>query len=264
MSSSSIMRVLIVDDEELGRDCVRLALHGVPDVQVIGECATGAGAVEAIVTDAPDLVLLDVQMPEMDGFEVIERVGRARMPLVVFITAHDEHALHAFDVHALDYVLKPFDDERVREAVERARWLIETRRGERADADAGALTERLTTPQRDSDVPRAKAITRITVKRDGRAYFVPVREIDYIEAAGNYVKLHVRGAAHPLRATVRSLVTQLDPLRFTRIHKSTIVNVERVREVQPWFGGDYVAILHDGTQLRVSRTYVQELLRPFR
>ena len=260
------MRALIVDDEPLGRDCVRLALAGVPGVEVVGECATGAEAVEAIQRDTPDLVLLDVQMPEMDGFEVIERVGRARMPLVVFITAHDEHALQAFDVHALDYVLKPFDDERFRDAVERARWLFETRGGKSTDPEASALQGRLTTAPVESvdDAPRAKAISRITVKRDGGAYFVGVRDIDYIEASGNYVKLHVRGAVHPLRATVRSLVTQLDPQRFTRIHKSTIVNVERVKEVQPWFGGDYVAILHDGTQLRVSRTCVQDLLRPFR
>jgi two-component system LytT family response regulator len=212
-------------------------------------------------------------MPEMDGFEVIRRVGQDRMPLVVFVTAFDAHALHAFDVHALDYVLKPFDDARFREAVARARQLLSMRRAgdvavrlrdvahptnvdDAADAPTGDPVEVAANP--------ATFVSRITVKRDGRIYFVPTAEIEYVEAAANYVKLHARGAVHPLRSTIRALAAQLDPQRFTRIHKSTIVNVERIREVQPWFGGDYVAILLDGTQLRVSRTYVPALLRPYR
>jgi two-component system, LytTR family, response regulator len=260
MNRQEPLKALIVDDEPLGRDCVRIALAGVGEVEIVAECAEARQALAAIAELKPDLVFLDVQMPEMDGFEIIQRVGRDQMPIVIFITAHDEHALRAFDVHALDYVLKPFTDDRIREAVERARWLYDARNR----SDQLPVISLRDSVSGDDKKPSARSISRVTVKDDGRAFFVAVRDIDYFEADGNYVKLHVRGNAHAIRATVRALSSQLDPRRFVRIHKSTIVNVERVKEVQPWFGGDYVAVLHDGTQLRVSRTFAGDLLQPFR
>jgi two-component system LytT family response regulator len=247
------LRVLVVDDEPLARDSVRLALAADPDVLVVGECDDGDSAVDAIAALAPDLVFLDVQMPGLDGFQVIERVGAARMPLVVFVTAYDRHALKAFEVHALDYLLKPFDDARLREALARAR------------RDGAGLAERLTAlveRMAREGAARGAYVTRFVVRRGDRATPVRAEDVDWIEADGNYVVLHVRGAAHRLRTSLGALAAQLDPRRFARIHKSTVVNLDRVRELQPWFGGDYVAILVDGRQLRVSRSFAASVLRP--
>jgi two-component system LytT family response regulator len=252
------VRTLIVDDEPLARDCVRLALAG-EDVTVVGECGDGDGAVAAIRRLAPDLVFLDVQMPGLDGFDVVARVGPARMPPVVFVTAYDEHALRAFQVHALDYVLKPFDDERLRQALAHARRFV--------DLDGATLARRLAAllaeHPGEPGAPR-HFVTRFTVKRDDRIQFVPAAEVDWFEAAGNRVVLHVGEHTFAIRATLRSVLEGLDPASFARIHRSTIVNVDRIREVQPWFGGDYVAILRDGRKLRVSRNYRDDLLRPTR
>ena len=259
-----MIRSLIVDDEPLGRDCVRLALAGHDDVVVVGECESGEEAVDAIEREVPDLVFLDIQMPGLDGFGVIERLGPARMPLIVFVTAYDVHALRAFSVHAFDYLLKPFDNERFAEAVVRARSQLSTvaagefgRRLRNLLADVHSNQEsegtRLESP--------AGTIVRFAVKDDERLLFVRADEVDHFEAAGNYVRLHLRDRKYEIRATLRTLATRLDPGRFIRVHKSSIVNLERIREVQPWFGGDYVAILHSGVQIRVSRTYSSQLLR---
>jgi two-component system LytT family response regulator len=258
------MRVLIVDDEPLGRDCVRLALAREDEVTLVGECENGEEAIRAIEAQHPDLVFLDIQMPGLDGFDVIERLGPERMPLIVFVTAYDAHALRAFGVHAFDYLLKPFDDERFREAIARARAQLET-------AEAGDFGRRLRTlladvraggPEAEPEVaPATGRIVRFAVKEDERLFFVRAVDVDYFEAAGNYVRLHVKDRHYEIRATLRTLVSQLDPVRFVRVHKSSIVNIDRVREVQPWFGGDYVAILHSGAQVRVSRTYAKALLR---
>ena len=254
------VRALIVDDEPLARDCVRLALVDA-DVTVVGECGDGESAVEAIARLAPDLVFLDVQMPGLDGFDVVDRVGPERMPAVIFVTAYDEHALRAFEVHALDYVLKPFDDRRLRRALAHARRFLD-RDGEtlarRLDAVLAAHRER-----RASDAA-PRPVTRFTVREDDRVRFVSAADVDWFEAAGNKVVLHVGDRTYAIRATMRSVLEALDPARFTRIHRSTIVNVDRIHEVQPWFGGDYVAILRDGRKLRVSRNYREDLLRPTR
>jgi two-component system LytT family response regulator len=258
------MRVVIVDDEPLGRDCVRLALAGEPDVTIAAECQTGEEAIRAIEAHRPDLVFLDIQMPGMDGFAVIEQLGPERMPLIVFVTAHDMHALRAFGVHAFDYLLKPFDDGRFRAAVARARAQLDT-------VAAGDFGRRLRTLlaevrgvaplQGDDEAGAASRAVRFAVRQDERLFFVRAADVDYFEAAGNYVRLHVKDRAYDIRATLRSLVTQLDPARFVRVHKSAIVNLDRIREVQPWFGGDYVAILQTGARVRVSRTYARALLR---
>ncbi len=298
-SAAGTVRVLIVDDEPLARDCMRLALHGVPGVTIVAECGDGASAVEAIRQHEPDVVLLDVQMPGLDGFAVLERLDTATMPVVVFVTAFDSHAIRAFEVHALDYVLKPFPDERLVAAVDRARETIQERRngelGRRLAEfvqrwQAGALApaveslggggvapkpgsggsiERLD-PGIDlehevSEPHRPGApsyIGRFAVRSDGRVRFVAAADVDWIEADGNYMVLHVGETRHRLRASLAGLTEGLDPKRFVRIHRSVIVNVERIREVQPWFGGDYIAILRTGAKLRVSRLRAPQLLRP--
>ncbi|MFL5578416.1 MAG: LytR/AlgR family response regulator transcription factor [Gemmatimonadaceae bacterium] len=275
------LRVVIVDDEPLARDCMRLALRGAADVSVVAECADGVAAVEAIRARAPDVVFLDVQMPGLDGFGVIDGVGVAAMPVVVFVTAYDAHAIRAFEVHALDYVLKPFDDRRLLAALARARAAVRDRR-------QGELGRRLAEVVRDwsegapgtaasdaaaADQPgdewesrpaaRGAYIARFAVRDpEGRVRFVATADVDWIEADGNYMVLHVGEARHRLRAALRQVIGELDPRRFVRIHRSAIVNVERIREVQPWFGGDYIAILRTGAKLRVSRLRAAQLLRP--
>ncbi|MEN8376467.1 MAG: LytTR family DNA-binding domain-containing protein [Gemmatimonadota bacterium] len=252
---------IIVDDEPLARDCVRIALEDHPEVRIVAECGDGERAVEAIRQLDPDLVFLDVQMPGMDGFDVIEVIGVERMPVVVFVTAYDQHALKAFEIHAADYVLKPFDDARFMASVGHA-----IQRVRQADVAAlsrtlnGVLRE-LPGPLRD-DAGDARWASRIMVRDRDRIRFVPVDEIDWLEGAGNYVRVHAGKASHLIRATLAGLGDRLDPTRFIRIHRSTIVNVDRIREVQPWAGGDYVAILHDGESLKVSRSYRDDLLKP--
>ena len=256
------LRVLIADDEPLARDCVRIALRDEPGVEVVGECRDGGEAIAAIRKLRPDVVFLDVQMPGVDGFAVVERVGAEEMPAVVFVTAYDTHAIRAFEVHALDYVLKPFENARVTAALGRAREHVRTRRD-------GELGRRLTELLRDHGAgePTVGAlersyVRRFTVRDHDRIRFVAAEDVDWIEADDNYVVLHVGERRHRLRMTLQALAAELDPKRFFQIHRSAVVNLDRVREIQPWFGGDYIAILHSGKQLRVSRTRAPLLLRP--
>ncbi|MEO8452909.1 MAG: LytTR family DNA-binding domain-containing protein [Gemmatimonadota bacterium] len=253
------LRVLIVDDEPLARDNIRIGLEGVGGVAVINECRDGVEAVAAIRAVAPDLVFLDVQMPGLDGFEVIDAVGVDRMPAVVFVTAFDTHAIQAFEVHALDYLLKPFDDARLHATVRRARSTCagSDRTGVAARLD-GLVRAALGSPTE----PPGGPIARFVVRTADRAVPIRAEEVDWIAADGNYAVLHVRGTTHRLRVSLKTIEDQLDRRRFARIHKSTIVNVERIREIQPWFGGDYVAILESGDKLRISRTFAPDLLRP--
>jgi two-component system LytT family response regulator len=197
-------------------------------------------------------VFLDVQMPEKNGFDVIQAVGADRMPAVVFVTAYDQHALKAFEVHAVDYLLKPFDRERFEGAVDRARRQLE-------NADTGVLKhqlQRLVAQLTPATAPRQE---RLIVKTGGRLFFLRADEIDWIEAAGNYVRLHVGKEAHLLRETMNAIEARLDPNQFLRIHRSRIVNMERVKELHPWFNGDYAVILRDGTKLMLSRGYRDRL-----
>jgi two-component system, LytTR family, response regulator len=279
------VRVLIVDDEALARQRVRRLLQNEPDVEIVGEADTGRDAVRMINELQPDLVCLDVQMPELDGFGVLRELEGGKVPMVLFITAYDEHAQRAFDVHAVDYVLKPVDADRFRAAFERARTqrahavaaerlgeLLETVRrlaDGRAQGDMrgdglpgsmgtpGSNGAPYTTPGANGNVPNggSRYASRILVKQDGRMFFVKTTEIDWIEADRNYVRLHVGKAAHTIRERISHLEETLDPRLFARIHRSTIVNLNRVREMQQWFSGDYVVILEDGTRLRLSRHY---------
>ena len=247
------LRTLIVDDEPLGRERIRTLLQDDPGVLVIGECRDGREAVEAIRAQQPDLVFLDVQMPELDGFGVIQAIGVEQMPAVIFITAYDAYAVHAFEVHALDYLLKPFDVDRFADAFQRAAALI--RRRHKVDLD-----QRLVGLINDLQ-PATKGLERLMIKTPQRIYFVRTDEVDWIEAAGNYVRLHADGKTHLLRQTMNALERQLDPDRFLRIHRSTIVNVDRVRELNRMFNGEYEVRLNDGTTLTLSRGYRSQLDR---
>lgn len=251
------MRVLVVDDEPLARERLRSLLEKEDDVELIGECGDGRSAVETIDAERPDLVFLDVQMPELDGFDVLEALDPESRPHIVFVTAYDEYAVRAFDVHALDYVLKPFDRDRFRSALGRAR--AELARGKAAaenlEGRLAALLEELE--------DRRKRLERIVVKSGGRVFFLRTEDVDWIEAAGNYVELHVGSESHLLRETMNKLARRLDPKLFLRIHRRTIVNVERIRQLEGVTHGEYVVVLKDGTRLGSSRGYregVQRLL----
>ena len=245
------LKALIVDDEPLARERLASLLSAEPDVQIVGQCRDGEEAVTAIEDHSPNLVFLDIQMPQMSGFDVIEAVGSERMPLVIFVTAYDQHALKAFQVRALDYLLKPFDRERFTDALQRARTQIER-------DETGDLGRRLMALVKDlrKDQPRAE---RLVVKSGGRLYFLRADEIDWVEAAGNYVRLHVGNTAHLLRETMTAIEGRLDPEKFFRIHRCRIVNMERIQEMQPWLNGEYSVVLRTGTRLTLSRGYREKL-----
>ncbi len=249
--STRKLTTLIVDDEPLARERLLGLLSNEADIEVLGQCRDGEEAVSAIHERHPDLVLLDVEMPRMDGFEVIDTIGAERMPMVIFVTAYDQHAIKAFQVRALDYLLKPFDRERFSDALQRARTQIESQ----ANGDLG---KRLLALMKDlkRDVPKTD---RLVVKSGGRLFFLRADEIDWIEAAGNYVRLHVGSQSHLLRETMNGIEARLDPERFFRIHRCRIVNVERIQEMQPWLNGEYSVVLRTGVRLTLSRGYREKL-----
>lgn len=249
------INTLIVDDEPLARDRVKRFLRDEHDINIIGECGNGREAVAAIKDKKPDLVFLDIQMPEKNGFEVVKSLDAKSMPSVIFVTAYDQYALQAFDVHALDYLLKPFNRERLHKAVSHARDQIETKR-------MGNLDERLASLIADLRSEK-KYLERLVVKSVGRVFFLKVDEIDWIEAAGNYVKLHAGREAHMIRETMNGIEAKLDPDKFLRIHRSTVVHIDRIKELHPMFSGDYAVILRNGTELALSRNYRERLLELF-
>jgi two-component system, LytTR family, response regulator len=236
--SHSRLRVLVADDEPLGRQRLVRLLEQEPDAELVSVCADGQSTRAAIRRHDPDLLFLDVEMPALDGFGVLRELGGAERPAVVFVTAHAHYALRAFDAQALDYLLKPFDEERFHRAYARARDRLVAR---------GAATP---------EVPE-----RLAVKNDGRVTFVRTADIDWIEAASNYVRLHVGRETHLIRESMTGIEARLSPGRFLRIHRTMIVNLDRLRELQPWFSGEYVAILADGTRLKVSRGYREAIQR---
>ena len=253
------IRALIIDDEPLARERIRTLLTGEADVVVVAECSDGLEAISEIERERPDLLFLDVQMPEMDGFQLLEAlsdVSDQPLPAIIFVTAYDQYALRAFDVHALDYLLKPFDRERFHRALERARDHL---RRERA---AGALDRRLLALLEDMRM-EPKHLERLVIKASGRVFFLKAEEIDWVEAAGNYVRLHVGRGSHLMRETMGALEAKLDPAKFLRTHRSSIVNIERIKELHPLFRGEYEVVLQDGTRLTLGRAYrdrLQELL----
>ena len=251
ITDSTKIRALIVDDEELARDRIASLLAEQNDVEVVGTCADGPSAVEAIERERPDLVFLDVQMPGMDGFEVIENLDRDHVPAVVFVTAHDAHAIRAFEIHALDFLLKPFDQTRFEKALERARAQLSRDKSSTIDSRLVSLLEEL----RDE----RKYPERLIVKSSGRVFFVRAEDIDWVEASGNYVKIHTKSEAHLLRESMKNMEAKLDPKTFVRIHRSAIVNIDRIKELEPWFHGEYVVIMRDGTRLTASRVFSDRL-----
>ena len=249
------VRALIVDDEPLAREWVRAALREDPEVEVLGECTDGLQAVEKIEALRPDAVFLDVQMPGLDGFGVLEMIGRDRIPAVIFVTAFDQYALRAFEAHAVDYVMKPFSHERLLEAVERVKMQIRSNGAEELKETLLALVE---------DIRRERAYPDwLLIKSEGKSFFVKVKDIDWIESSRNNVRLHVGANAYLFHETTAGIEAKLDPRRFMRIHRSTIVNIERIKEMHPWFNGEYSVTLRDGTQLTMSSTY-REKLKEFR
>jgi two-component system LytT family response regulator len=243
------IKAIIVDDEPPARRNLRALLKAVPDIEIVKECGNGRDAVSQIRALEPDLVFLDVQMPEIDGFEVLEQLTDQPLPVIIFVTAYDQYALKAFEVSALDYLLKPFDDARFHKALTGARRQIEQQ-------DASELGRKLlnlmgTREVRQDGPPRY--LTRLMVKTAGRVIFIRIEEIDWIEAYDNYLRLHVAGRAHLLRQTMNELEAALNPEQFARIHRSTIVNLDRVKELHPHFNGEHMVILQDGTELKLSR-----------
>lgn len=251
------LRALIVDDEPLARRGLRMMLSEEPDVEIVAECASGPEAVARIREEEPNLVLLDIQMPEMDGFEVIQRIGPARMPITIFVTAYDQHALRAFDAHALDYVLKPIVGSRFQEALRRARDQLRLHELGDLRRQVRALLREMQS-QSSGDASYAK---RLVVKEAGRVFFLPTDEIDWIETAGNYVKLHTREGTHLLRTSMTSLEDKLDPNLFLRIRRSKMVNTDRIKELRPVSNGEYIFVLKDEKELTSSRRYRSNLNR---
>jgi two-component system LytT family response regulator len=245
------IRAVIVDDEPLARRRIRSLLVEAEGVEVVAECANGREAIEAIEASPPELLFLDIQMPEVDGFDVLQAIGVGRVPVVIFVTAYDQFALRAFEANALDYLLKPFDDERFEVALQRARERIRQQQGGDLDRSLRALLQEV---RGDRGYLR-----RLVVPTGPRSVFVRTEEIDWIEAERNYIRLHVGGRAHLMRENLSRIESALDPAVFCRIHRSTIVNVDRIQAVESLFGGEYLVVLHDGTRLTSGRSYRRNL-----
>jgi two-component system, LytTR family, response regulator len=255
-----MIRVVVADDEAVARRRLGRLLREDPELSVIAECSGGLEAVDRIVGEQPDLVFLDVQMPDLTGLEVVERVGTGKMPAVVFVTAFDQYAIRAFELNAVDYLLKPYDTERFQQALDRAK----KRLGD-ADADARAqelrgivqvlLAEKAAAVDRSGLPVFGTPLDRIAVRADGGLRIVRAADVDWFETDGNYLRLHVGKTSHLIRGTATELEKQLDPKQFVRIHRRYLVNLDRVAEVQPWFAGDAIVILRDGTKLRMSRSH---------
>ncbi len=255
----SKIRAVVVDDEGLARDTLQLLLDNHDDIEVLAACENGEEAVEAINTMAPDLVFLDIQMPAMNGFEVIETIGPENMPVVIFVTAYDQYALKAFEAQALDYLLKPFDDDRFEQALERVRGMIR----QQQVGELGARLAALVAGEETAPAPTADAtatyLQRIMIKSRQSMYFLRVEDVEWIEAAGDYVAIHAGGKSHLLRETMSGILQKLDPTKFVRIHRSSIVCIDSISELKPYFHGDYIILLKSGKELKLSRRYWEKV-----
>lgn len=249
------MRVILADDEVLAREKLRLMLSWETDLQVVAECQNGLGTLRALEAYKPDLLLLDIRMPDLDGFEVLNKIPTQDLPIIIFTTAYDQHAVKAFEAHALDYLLKPFDQERLHQALNRARAeLLKTNDGETTKR----ILHFLSTGGTQSATGR-----RLIVKSGGRVVFLSFDEIDWVEAAANYVRIYVGRQSYILRRGIGEIADKLDPLQFIRIHRSAIVNVQKIKELQPVNGAEYIVVLKSGKELSCSRGYrsgLQELI----
>ncbi len=247
MTAVAPLRALVADDETYARQRIIQLLAPEKDFEVVSECAHGGEAVEAIRKLKPDVVFLDIQMPVLDGFGVLEAIGPAKMPPTIFATAFDQHAIHAFEVNALDYLLKPIDPERMAKALDRVRaWHSASN-----PADLRMQLEGLLAAVGQEDAH----LTRILVKQDDHHVIVKVSDIQWVEAEDNYVRMHMETTSHLMRMSMAAMLSRLDPRQFRRIHRSSIVNLDFIREIHPWFSGDHVVMMKDGTRLTMSRTY---------
>jgi two-component system, LytTR family, response regulator len=258
------MDVLLIDDEPLARKRLRQFLREYDDCNIVGECGDGRDAVTRIRELRPDVVFLDVQMPEVSGLDVLGALDPSERPLVVFVTAHDEYAVRAFEVHAVDYLLKPFDRERFRSAYEHARALLDDRTVIAEREKLSALLAETGRVSETTDSAPNMLHDRILVKTGTRVLFLNPCDIDWVEAAGNYVKLHVGTDEYIVRESITRLESMLAPRQFARVHRSTIVNLNRVRELRPWFSGEMIIVMNTGTELKLSRTYRRDLERRVR
>ena len=245
------IRALIADDESLARKFIRQMLKDDHDIEIVGECGNGREAVAMIKKQNPDLVFLDVQMPEMDGFAVLESIGTERLPEIIFATAYEQYAIRAFELHALDYLLKPFDQARFKDAIKHAKERFRTERRNEGRRQISALLESIKNKQQYLD--------RLMIKAAGRITFLSIDEIIWIEADDKYVHLHTGKITPMVRQTLSAMETQLDPKKFRRVHRSAIVNVGRIKELQPLFSGEHSILLEDGTKLTLSRNYKDKL-----
>ncbi|MDP8245176.1 MAG: LytTR family DNA-binding domain-containing protein [Candidatus Hinthialibacter antarcticus] len=250
--SGNHYKALIVDDEALARRTILTSLKAFPEVKVAAECSNGMEATEAILQHKPSLVFLDIQMPVMDGLEVINAIGAAEMPFVIFVTAYDQYAIEAFEKHAFDYLLKPYPPKRFNSALKRVLGFIEKQQ-------EGAQSDRLLQVMQEIQLT-PKHITRLAIRTTSRIFFLQVSEIDWVEAAGNYVEVHTNNEAHLLRETMTNLEAKLDPQSFLRIHRSAIINIDHIQEIQP-DGHDYIVVLRDGKKLGMGRKYKEKLNR---
>lgn len=261
------VRVAVIDDEELSRGRLLRMLHAEPMVTDVIECAEGEAAVDVIVNHKPDLVFLDVQMPGMSGFDVIEAVGKDRMPSVVLTTAHEEYALRAFDMEVADYLLKPFSSERFRQALQRAVAQV-TRGSDEEDVYAlASLLQSIAAKQNRLERPlggsREGYLQRFLLNAESRMILARSNDVRYFKSVGNYIRAHVGDESYVMRETMHNLEAKLDPKQFLRIHRATIVNIDFVKELQLWFGGSYKVVLCDGTELSLSRGYRQKMEERF-
>jgi two-component system LytT family response regulator len=270
----AVIRAIIVDDELLARRGIRARLERAGGYTVVAECASGREAITAIREHVPNVVFLDVQMPGVDGFGVIDEIGAANMPIVIFVTAFDNHALEAFEAHAFDYLLKPIDDDRFAATVERARQRIVERDESEVARRLAALMNDIRpvlegvdhAPARRADPAAGTptgAVSRIVVRDRDRVLLIDVGDNDWIGADGDYVRIHASGKSHLIRVTMAAMEQRLDPTAFVRIHRSAIVNSSRIRELRPYSSREYAVILHDGTRLRLSRRYRERLRSHF-
>jgi two-component system LytT family response regulator len=248
----SLLRAVIVDDEKPAREKLSILLAAEADIRVVAECENGGAAIAALKQTRPDLLLLDISLPDMDGFAVLKDLPAAELPVVIFTTAFDQYAIRAFEAHALDYLLKPFDHQRLQEALQRARLAVRTH-SERM------LTNRLLTILQESRA--GSADRRFLVRSGGRVVFLAYDEVEWIEAAANYVRLHAGKACHTLRGTIGKIAAKLPPEQFVRIHRSTIVNVRAIKELLPCNSGEFIVVLQTGKELSCSRGYAMELRR---
>ena len=251
MTAAPALKALIVDDEPVARRRIRALLAEDPDVQVLDECGNGRDAVRLVREGGPDLVFLDIEMPELDGFAVVREIGATRMPMVIFITAHDQYAVDAFRIHAFDYLLKPVERARFHETLARAKSRLREGRPEEIGAQLTRLLEHL--------AARAPRTERVPLKVEGRVLFLSPEEIEWIEADDDHARVHAGGRTYVVRETLSRFEERLPSGRFMRVHRSSIVNVGRIREIQPWFQGDYVIILSDGSKVTTGRSYRQRL-----